>query len=430
MRHRRRGLGGRGLGSVAGASSVAGTSAASVPVSSRGFSVAAVFRRQACPASPARLGGRRPRPSGRPAPRHPAWVPPACRHRGSQPRHGRGSSARPRAPRHGRGLVGTAGGSASRPRAPRSAAAGVPARRWVVRSPRGQFRRWLRWSSGWGHLLRHDRFGGLRSRRSGLMHPVAGVVRARHAGQCPTSHPGHCSRDRVLGAGRSAAVAFCPAPPLLLPAVEGRPDVATSSLRQACAEAVGALLAVQPDAVVVVGAGAAAGRAVRRGRRAATCGASASTPRCRSPGRPARTDDAFRSLTRSARGCSTRPVRRRRGSGSGPDDLGPLVRRLPGSRGGARHGRRLGPAHRQGPGVPRPGRRALRRPRRHRTGGGRRGRAGRARPRGGGAAARRRGPDLASRRCRARRAGTFTARLHLDDAPFGVGYLVADWTAA
>ena len=25
---------------------------------------------------------------------------------------------------------------------------------------------------------------------------------------------------------------------------------------------------------------------------------------------------------------------------------------------------------------------------------------------------------------------TFTARLHLDDAPFGVGYVVADWTAA
>jgi hypothetical protein len=25
---------------------------------------------------------------------------------------------------------------------------------------------------------------------------------------------------------------------------------------------------------------------------------------------------------------------------------------------------------------------------------------------------------------------TFTARLHYDDAPFGVGYLVADWVAA
>ena len=36
----------------------------------------------------------------------------------------------------------------------------------------------------------------LRNRRSGLLRPVAGVVRARHAGQCPTPHPGHCRRDR------------------------------------------------------------------------------------------------------------------------------------------------------------------------------------------------------------------------------------------
>jgi hypothetical protein len=61
------------------------------------------------------------------------------------------------------------------------------------------------------------------------------------------------------------AVAFCPAPPLLLPAVEGRPDAATTQLRRACAEAVGALLAVQPDVVVVVGDGAAPGERFGQG---------------------------------------------------------------------------------------------------------------------------------------------------------------------
>ncbi len=55
------------------------------------------------------------------------------------------------------------------------------------------------------------------------------------------------------------AVAFCPAPPLLLPPVEGRPDPSTTALRRACAEAVGALLSVRPDVVVVVGSGAAPG---------------------------------------------------------------------------------------------------------------------------------------------------------------------------
>ena len=55
------------------------------------------------------------------------------------------------------------------------------------------------------------------------------------------------------------AVAFCPAPPLLLPAVEGRPADETTALRAACAEAVAALLAARPDVVLVVGAGAGAG---------------------------------------------------------------------------------------------------------------------------------------------------------------------------
>ncbi|MGY1916004.1 hypothetical protein ABC795_12415 [Blastococcus sp. HT6-30] len=57
----------------------------------------------------------------------------------------------------------------------------------------------------------------------------------------------------------SAAVAFCPCPPLLLPSVEGRPAAVTRALRSACVDAVTALLTTAPDVVVVVGAGPAPG---------------------------------------------------------------------------------------------------------------------------------------------------------------------------
>jgi hypothetical protein len=63
----------------------------------------------------------------------------------------------------------------------------------------------------------------------------------------------------VPDARAALAVAFCPSPPLLLPAVEGRPDVPTRQVRGACADAVDAMLAVRPEVVVVVGAGAAFG---------------------------------------------------------------------------------------------------------------------------------------------------------------------------
>ncbi|MCW2579480.1 MAG: uncharacterized protein JWR82_1081 [Blastococcus sp.] len=55
------------------------------------------------------------------------------------------------------------------------------------------------------------------------------------------------------GARPAVAVAFCPAPPVLLPALEGEADGATVELRRACAEAVEAMLAVRPEVVVVVG---------------------------------------------------------------------------------------------------------------------------------------------------------------------------------
>ncbi len=68
----------------------------------------------------------------------------------------------------------------------------------------------------------------------------------------PTSAPppGDCA---------SVAVAFCPAPPLLHPAVEIRADDATAALRDACAMALSDLLDGRPDVVVVVGAGMAPG---------------------------------------------------------------------------------------------------------------------------------------------------------------------------
>ena len=57
-----------------------------------------------------------------------------------------------------------------------------------------------------------------------------------------------------------AAVAFCPCPPLLVPAVAGRAAADTAALRAACATAVGAVLATGPDVVVVVGGEAGCGR--------------------------------------------------------------------------------------------------------------------------------------------------------------------------
>jgi hypothetical protein len=55
------------------------------------------------------------------------------------------------------------------------------------------------------------------------------------------------------------SVAFCPAPPLLLPEVEGRASAETTELRAACARAVAALVGAGPAAVVVVGDGGAPG---------------------------------------------------------------------------------------------------------------------------------------------------------------------------
>jgi hypothetical protein len=54
-------------------------------------------------------------------------------------------------------------------------------------------------------------------------------------------------------------VAFCPSPPLLHPAVAGRAQSDTAALRRACREAMEAVLAVRPEVVVVVGDGVPCG---------------------------------------------------------------------------------------------------------------------------------------------------------------------------
>jgi hypothetical protein len=51
------------------------------------------------------------------------------------------------------------------------------------------------------------------------------------------------------------SIAFCPSPPLLPPVVAGRAAADTADLRRACAEALAAALAPGPTTVVVVGAG-------------------------------------------------------------------------------------------------------------------------------------------------------------------------------
>ncbi|SFK50446.1 hypothetical protein [Geodermatophilus ruber] len=60
----------------------------------------------------------------------------------------------------------------------------------------------------------------------------------------------------VAAVPATVSVAFCPSPPLLLPAVAGRAAADTAALRAACADAVDAVLASGPEVVLVVGAGA------------------------------------------------------------------------------------------------------------------------------------------------------------------------------
>jgi hypothetical protein len=67
-------------------------------------------------------------------------------------------------------------------------------------------------------------------------------------------------RDVAETSGVALTVAFCPAAPLLLPGVAGRAAEETAHLRSACLTAVRAALSGAPDRVVVVGAAPAGAR--------------------------------------------------------------------------------------------------------------------------------------------------------------------------
>jgi hypothetical protein len=230
------------------------------------------------------------------------------------------------------------------------------------------------------------------------------------------------------GAGASAAVAFCPSPPLLLPAIEGRPDDATTALRRACAAAVSEMLSLLPDVVVVVADGAFPGERFGAG----DCGdlrgfgVDVAIPfdgRVRPDGRRVPTAHALGAWLLDEAGFAGTRV------GVGPADLGQLVRDLPAPLGilamgdGSARRSLKAPGYLDDAAAPFD--------------------AGVARvlDTGDAAGLAALDPDQGRRLLAAgvpvwRAVGaalvgrTVTARLHHDAAPFGVGYLVASWAVA
>lgn len=223
-------------------------------------------------------------------------------------------------------------------------------------------------------------------------------------------------------------MAFCPAPPLLLPEVEGRASAETTALRRACAEAVAGMLAVLPEVVVVVADGVPDG--VRFGPgdvgRLRGWGVDVDIPFAG----PARPDPGQVPLAhalgaRLLDDAGFAGVR----VGTGPADLAQLIRDLPGAVAVLAMGD--GSARRtvKAPGylddAAEPFDAAV------------------ARALAEGDPAALAGLDVAEgerllaagvRTWRAVGAAlegrAVTARLHLDAAPFGVGYVVANWVAA
>ncbi|RZU32609.1 hypothetical protein [Blastococcus saxobsidens] len=226
----------------------------------------------------------------------------------------------------------------------------------------------------------------------------------------------------------SAAVAFCPSPPLLLPAVEGRAAPETVALRNACSEAVTALLEAAPDVVVVVGDGPAPGErfGVGDGGDLHGYGVDLDVPLdgwVRPGGRTmplAHTVGAW--LLEEASFAGTRV-------GVGPADLGELLRDLPATVGVLAMGD--GSARRtvKAPGYLDPAAEPFD------------ARVSAALADGDAAALSALDPEEGERLLAAgvptwRAVGAafsgrhVTARLRHDAAPFGVGYLVADWVVA
>jgi hypothetical protein len=236
--------------------------------------------------------------------------------------------------------------------------------------------------------------------------------------------PGLPARD----ARATVAVAFCPSSPLLLPGVEGRAAPETTELRRACAEAVARMLAARPGVVVVVGEGVAPGVRFGPGDAGDLRGFGvdleiAFADRVRAGGRRLPLPHTLGTWLLDEAGFPGTRV------GVGPADLGLLVRDLPGPLGVLAMGD--GSARRS---VKAPGYLDAA-----------------AGPFDAGVAAALASGDAAALAAldlgegeRLLAAGVPTwqavgaalsghivsAHLHLDAAPFGVGYLVADWTAA
>ena len=128
----------------------------------------------------------------------------------------------------------------------------------------------------------------------------------------------------------TVAVAFCPSPPLLLPAVEGRAAAETAALRRACAEAVAAMLAVRPEVVVVVGDGGPAGVRFGAGDGGDLRGFGVDVELPFDGPRAAGRTPAAPGAHRRRLAAATRPASPGRASASGPADLDQLLRDLPG----------------------------------------------------------------------------------------------------
>lgn len=225
-----------------------------------------------------------------------------------------------------------------------------------------------------------------------------------------------------------AAVAYCPAPPLLLPAVEGRSADETTALRHACAEAVGTLAAVRPDVVVVLGAGGLAGERFGQGDSGDLRGFGVDVRVPFSGGihpgaRRVPLAHTVGAWLLDEVGSDAMRI------GVGPDDLGSVLASLPGAVAVLAMGD--GSARRtiKAPGYLDPAAEPFDAA------------VATALATGDASALAALDPTQGERLLAAgvptwRAVGTalegraFTARLHLDAAPFGVGYLVADWTAA
>jgi hypothetical protein len=220
-------------------------------------------------------------------------------------------------------------------------------------------------------------------------------------------------------------VAFCPSPPLLLPEVEGRADADTTALRRACADAVAATLAAGPEVVLVVGQGAGPGERYGAGDVGDLRGLGLDLQppfdrRGRPGGRRVPLPHTLGARLLDDAGYAGRRV------GAGPADLGSLLRELPRplgmlvmGDGSARRGARA-PGYLDDAAAPFDAAVA--------------GALGDGNP----AALADLDPAEGDRLLAAgvpawRAVGTaltgrpVRARLHLDAAPFGVGYLVADW---